>query len=571
MSYKNIEEDIYLSRRYDEWELEDQTRAFIARLHEYSSREGFGGISWIIGQIESGKSVLASMLANQLLLSAIDIRKVPLYQAPSKLLREIQRAIPKDIFDKDHFRIIERLSEVEPFDVFFIDEGYLSADAKDALTKQSKNFIQSLVTLRHSSVFSILNSQDDGILKRYRTKAQFKFYKSLTDGFIEENPIDKFAKKHAELIPILKQKETLFRITHPRFTNGYPRIRVGKLVMDYHDYCPWWNEEISRNFEGETFDAMLRRTEKIKDRSENLIKLLASKFHDKITIAIARGFLWDNYPELLIEFEDHLKYIVNAIKSRYKLEEFERLRYKRKEKEEEEEDDDNDTPSSHYVDKIYLPEVNRTISFQDFLLNFYRINLKTLPAKEREYHSLIMWDWANGKSQADIMDDRGGSPNTINDIIKKYRSGIKLSNDYHRVAFALEYYIALYTDGIRQGGQSQPDLMYYQNHDKLGPGEVKLIETKSNRIRFYINSRNSDHHSLTPSYEYCLNHGLKCFPLFYFWPKWGITPIMIPVNLPEGSSQYENSFFVEKASYEEYELNFKLFNKFTFFLAPPRQ
>ena len=565
MSYRNIDEDVYLSRWVDDWELGDQTTAFIARLHKYSSRKGFGGIAWTIGQIESGKSVLGSTMANQLLLSALDIRKVPLYQAPSKLLREIQRAIPKDIFDKDHFRIIERLSEVEPFDIFFLDEGYLGADAKDALTKTSKNFIQSLVTLRHSSVFSILNSQDDGILRGYRTKAQFKFYKSLTDGFIEENPRDKFARKHAELIPILKPQETIFRITHPRFTNGYPRIRTGILTMDYNDYCPWWNEEISRSFEGETFDAMLRRTEKIKDRSENLIKLLASKFHDKITIAVAKGFLWDNYPELLIEFEDHLKYIVNAIKSRYKLNELDRLKYDK----EIEKDENESITSSNYIDKIYLPEVNRNITVPDFLLNFYRINLKLLPAKDREYHSLIMYDWANGLSQADIMEQRGGSPNTINTIIKKYRSGIKLANIHHRVAFALEYYIALYTDGVRQGGQSQPDLMYYQNHDPLGPGEVKLIQTKSNRIRFYINSRNSDHHSLNPSYEYCLNHGLTRFPLFYFWPKWGITPMMIPVKLPEGGSQFENSFFVEKASYEEYELNFKLFNKFMFFRAPP--
>jgi len=566
MEYKRINSDIYYGRSNNSWELEDQTDEFITRLHEFSGKDGFGGIAWTIGQIESGKSVLGATLANQLLLYATDIRKVSLYQAPSKLLREIQRAIPKDVFDTDHFRIIERLSEVEPFDIFFLDEGYLGADAKDALTKSSKNFIQSLVTLRHSSVFSILNSQDDGILRGYRTKAQFKFYKSLTDGFIEENPRDKFAKRHAERIPILKPQETIFRITHPRFTNGYPRIRTGILLMDYHDYCPWWNEEISRSFEGETFDAMLRRIEKIKDRSEDLIRLLASKFHDKITINVAKGFLWDNYPELLIEFEDHLKYIVNAIKSRYKLEELERLKYGRKKVEKEEEEES--TKSSHHVNKIYLPEVSRDITFPDFLLNFYRINLKTLPAKEREYHSLIMWDWANGKSQADIMDDRSGSPNTINDIIKKYRSGIKLSNDYHRVAFALEFYIALYTDGIRQGGQSQPDLMYYQNHDPLGPGEVKLVQTKSNRIRFYINSRNTDHHSLTPSYEYCLNHGLQRFPLFYFWPKWGITPMMIPINLPSGSSQYENSLFVEKQDYEEYELNFKTFNKFTFFLSP---
>lgn len=519
-----------------------------------------------IGQMGGGKTVLLCTLINLLLTFGYEERNVALYQAPKSLLKAIQKAVPDHL--KSKFRIIERLHEIQPFDIFAMDEGILTANALEALTKNAQYFIESLIAARQMSVLSLLNTQDDGILRKYRTKAQFKFYKSLTDGYIEETFTDKFARKHQEILATLDPKYTLFRISHPWFSTKYPRIRTGYLYLPLRKYCPWFNDEISRYFEGENFDSALRKTRRIKERAESVIQLLASKFESKITIEVARGFLWDNYPMLLNEFEGHLKYIVNAIKSRYKLNQLERLKYSGDGDANDDEFDESESATVARVLNVYIPEMTRTTSFPDFLINFYRINLKHLSAAEREYHSLIMFDWANGLSQADIRENRGGSPATINTIIKKYRSGEKLVNDHFRIAFILEYYIALFTDARRLGGNHEPDLMYYQNFNALGPGEVKLVQTKSNRVRFYIYSRNSNHHALNPSFEYCLNHGLKRFPLFYYWPKWGQIPMMIPVMLPEGGSQYEYSFFVEKQDYEEYSLNFLTFNKFTFFLSP---
>ncbi len=179
-----------------------------------------------------------------------------------------------------------------------------------------------------------------------------------------------------------------------------------------------------------------------------------------------------------------------------------------------------------------------------------------------------MYDWVSGLSQREIRDNNGGSLTTINKIIKKYRSGDKLVNDNLRTCFVLEHFIAEKTNGKRLGGKSVPDLMYHENYKELGPGEVKLIIPGHGKkfVKFYVYSKDPNHHSLNPSFIYCLNKKVKRFPLFYFWPKWGDSPIMIPISLSNHKSSI--SFLIEIGDYDEYLLNFKTFNKFTFFYSP---
>jgi len=555
--FEYIDPKAYYSNFHKNDTLYDYTKIFVKAIKTLSKRPGFGGIAWITGTAGSGKSVLMCIIDNLLLQGSPEKRNIAFYQAPDSLLKAVKNAVPR--FMREKFRIIDRLSEIETFDVMNLDEGYLAADAKDYLKKNERNFIKSLTTLRHKSVITILNSLDDGILRGYRTKAQLRFYKQLTDGYIEENPKDRFAKLHAEAITSLEPHETIYRITQPHLLKF--GLRKGALVMPLKKYCPWYNDQISRSFEGENFDALLRETERIKERAEPLIKLLSSVFGPKITVSDAIGYLWDNHPSLLLEFEDQLKYIVSAIKTRYKLAKLNKKKYQRIEKLR----DDFDKKEEIYQ-KIQLPEINKETKFPEFLLQFYRLNLKTYEDAEKEYHALIMHDWANGLSQADIREQRGGAPNTINAIIKKYRSGANLLNDQLRVSYALEHYIARLTDGVRLGGKGEPDILYYENMKELGPGEVKLVQTRSNRIRFYLYSKNPNHHSLNASFKYCLEKGLERFPLFYYWPKWGIIPMLIYVQMPDqGTPALEYSIWVEKEKYEEYVMNFKLFNKFTFF------
>ena len=206
----------YINRRSKnpDKKLEDCTDQFLEILKKRANKPDFGGIIWTIGIAGAGKSALMCILCNLFLLFGFEKRNIALYQAPKRLLEEIQKAVPVHLRNK--FRIIETLSEVKPFDILCIDEGYLSADAKEALSKNSKNFIVSITTLRHSGIFTILNSFDNGILRGYRLKAQFRFYKLISDGYVDEVN-DRFAKRYGDIITELLPEETIFQITHVNF------------------------------------------------------------------------------------------------------------------------------------------------------------------------------------------------------------------------------------------------------------------------------------------------------------------------------------------------------------------
>lgn len=308
MSFDLIEVNDYLpSEPEDEDVLYEYTEEFIDCFKELANKEGFGGIFWIIGTFGAGKSALLCTLCTFFLKYGYEKRNVAFYQAPKKLLKAIQKAVPEEF--KNKFRIIETLSEVKSYDILCIDEGYLSADAKNALNKDSRNFIASLTTLRHSSVFTILNSPDDGILRGYRVKAQFRLYKLLPDGYIDEVN-DRFAKKYGELITNLTEKETIFQITHIDFLKK--GVRKGFFILPLKEYCPWYNDQISRHFEGEDFDAYMRKLIKKKARMEAVIQLLINKFGGDLNRKRAEGFLFDKHIKIFKEFESDMGNIVKV-------------------------------------------------------------------------------------------------------------------------------------------------------------------------------------------------------------------------------------------------------------------
>lgn len=562
MNIKNLidPEKFTRKQKQDGTILYDMTEEFLDVLKSYSPKEGFGIVMWIIGTFGSGKSVLLMMLAWQLYISSKGKRRIVLFRPPEKMLKTIYESVPED--HQNAFVSVERLDEVRSFDILCIDEGILNANAKRALHKDSENFKESLITLRHSSVITILNAQDDGILRGFRTIAQVRFYKTLTTGFIEETPKMKFIKNYKDLLTKhLKVQHALFEISHQTFINK--RITEGVIIMDYHDYFPWWNEDMSRSFDGEDFDARLRREKKIMQRAEQVIQLLGNTFGPSITNTFARGFLRDNHPQLFLEFEPHLKDLVAIIKTRFALSKFNKQKYYDKESVDLETLESSQTT----YQRIMIPNFEKDMTFQEFLLEFYRKNLTGLEDKEREYQALILHDWSNGLSQRAILENRGGNSYKINQVVKRYRSGIDLANDELRICYILEHYCALKTDGKRVSGIGKPDIMYFENVKELGPGEVKVVQPSGKSITLHLFSKNMNHHTLNPSYEYCLKNGLKRFPLFYFWPKWGESPMMIPVKMPQfrKSARLDYTITLLQEDYEEYKLDFNTFNKFTYF------
>ena len=512
-------------KRYIKWdttkssnepELYDLTDEFIEVFEKLSNKPGFGGIFWIIGTFGAGKSALLCILCNIFLKYGYEKRNIALFQAPEKLLETIQKAVPREF--KHKFRIVERLSEVKPFDILCIDEGYLSADAKKSLEKDSVNFIASLTTLRHSSVFTILNSPDDGILRGYRLKAQFRMYKLLPDGYIDEVN-DRFAKKYGDMITKLRGEQTIFQVTHIDFLEK--GIRRGALVLPLKKYCPWYNDQISRNFEGEDFDAYMRKLKKKKHRMEAVVQLLIDDFGNDLNRKRAEGFLFDDHIEIFREFESDIGNIVKV--ALYRL----YLRQK---------DESEDYHSRIY--ELELPSIITDNSKEDVsCANFFRAYyFNNLPFNKHKKAFLdIIYYWIRGFSQRKISFEIGVGLGTVNKLLQDYNLGAGLSSDLLRIKTVYEFWVAEATKGKRDGAKSKSDEWYFnENHEIIGCGECKLIDDISSTITLYQqalgNTRNKKM-TLGPSYNYCKENNIRFYPFFLRNPKWGNFDLVIPVEV----------------------------------------
>lgn len=527
----------YINRRSKNTDkkLEDCTDEFLNVIEKQANKPGFGGIIWTIGIAGAGKSALMCILCNLFLLYGFEKRNIALYQAPKKLLTEIQKAVPAHL--KDKFRIIETLSEVRPFDVFCVDEGYLSADAKEALNRDSKNFIASITTLRHSGVFTILNSFDNGILRGYRLKAQFRFYKLISDGYIDEVN-DRFAKRYGDVITELLPEVTIFQITHINFLRK--KIRRGALILPLKDYCPWYNDKISRSFEGEDFDALMRKLRKKKEKMGAIIQRLIDKFGTDLTKDKASGFLFDEHIEIFKEFETDLKKIVEVAKYRMWRDQKQR-------------DDDFNSETI----ELTIPKIIESKESDDACANFFKAYYyNNIPFNKHKASFLaIVPDWILGLSQRNIAYETGIGLGTVNNLLQKYNKGEGLDSDLLRTKTVYEFWIAHATGGKRDGGQSKPDIWYIDEKDNndneiLGCGECKLIDDVSATLTFYLQAlgnKKNKKMTLEPAYTYCKNNNIQYFPLFLRNPKWANTDIIIPIDINS-----DNKITVSKALLKEY-------------------
>jgi hypothetical protein len=513
---------IYVNRRSKDPDkkLEDCTDSFIDVIKKRANKSGFGGIMWIIGIPGAGKSALMCILCNLFLLYGYENRNIALYQAPEKLLEEIQKAVPAHL--KDKFRMIETLSEVQPFDILCIDEGCLSADAKDALIKESKNFIASITTLRHSSIFTIMNSLDNGILRGYRLKAQFRFYKTMSDGYVDEVN-DKFAKRYGDDITELLPEETIFQITHVNFLRK--KIRKGGLVLHLKDYCPWYNDKISRSFAGEDFDAYMRKLRKKKDKREAIYQLLIDKFGKDLKKERVSAFLFDDHIEIFKEFEMEIKQIVEVAKYRMW-------------KEQKQKDDDFNSETT----ELSIPQIITNKDSDDACAEFFKAYYyNNIPFnKDKASFLAIIPDWVLGLSQRNIVYETGIGTNKVNRLLQKYNKGTGLDSDLLRTKTVYEFWIAHSTKGKRDGGQSRPDIWYFiednvnQDNEIIGCGECKLIDDVSATLTFYLQSlgnKKNKKMTLEPAYTYCINNNIQYFPFFLRNPKWANADLLIIVDV----------------------------------------
>ena len=467
-------------------ELLDYSTLFLETIKKLSGKKGFGAIIWIVGTTGSGKSTLMCELDDILLKYSFPKRNVAFYQAPENLLKEVKKAVPSTLRNK--FRIIDKLTEVNKFDILNVDEGILSADAKNALTKDSVNFIGSLTTLRHNSVIIILNSLDNGILRGYRLKAQFRFYKLLTEGYMDEVN-DKFAKRHRDNITNLFPEQTIFSISHIDFLKA--KLRKGVLTLPMKKYCTWYNEKISRSFEGEDFDARMRRLVKKKLDIEDVILLLIRKFGGNLTIKLARGFLFDKYIETFRVFESDMKNIVEVAQFRM----FE----SRQEQEQEVQEEIIEQLS---VNTRYY---NISLEFADYVRDKLEI----------ESESIIGYELCRGKTYEQIVHD---NPEFTMYNVKKIAKKLKMKADgKSRLCYLFEDWHALRILNV-----PEDQLTKAVSHGRLRPdniwnGEIYSLKfSLKDKLKTFSYSISAD---LNPEFKMAVKNSTT-FRLVYFNPTW---------------------------------------------------
>jgi len=540
-------------------ELFDDTDRFIKFIQAKKGASDFGGIMWTVGGAGSGKTCLMCTFQNIFLLSDPE-RNVSFYKAPESILTAIKLSAPKKIYNR--IRIIDKLGEVEPLDIFSMDEGYLTASAKEALQKDKSNFEKSITTLRHKGVFTILNSLDDGILKGYRKKAQFQFFKLLTHGFIDETNI-KFLRKHEDIVTALFPEQTLFRTSHHMFITA--GMTQGILDLHKSEFCPWYSDEISRSFEGECFDANYRDELRRAEKREEVIKWIMENFGPRLAQSkiadLIEGTLYDEQNDLWYEFKNDLTLMRKIAYSRQdKLTDLEKKRNKI-------------LKDSETIFEIPALEANKETELRcaEFFREYYEINLpKYLDMNNQINKKLpeIFYLWVSSHSQKnEIQPEVKLSINTINENIQRYVTGScknkPLPHDDLRLCYCYEHYIASETGGVRDGRKSVPDILFHDDEGKIiGPGECKLFYEKPKSVSYYIDE------DLKPSHEYCLDNNIRYFPLFFRNPIkwWGNYDLMIPVDCnPPKSTRFPNRITITTAMINEGYLRFQNFDKLEFF------
>ena len=87
---------------------------------------------------------------------------------------------------KKYFDRIERLDEIEFNDIVIIDEGIISVNAKQALTKGMRDFDKFLAVLRHKRGCLFVLFQQFEVIKSLREMSDMTLYKSLPRKLIRK-------------------------------------------------------------------------------------------------------------------------------------------------------------------------------------------------------------------------------------------------------------------------------------------------------------------------------------------------------------------------------------------------
>lgn len=532
--------------------IKDRTREFVSMCLTNQKHNDFAPTIGILADRGRGKSCYEFIL-NRLLQSGNPNRSSAFYQSPPSLIDKIKESFPKAFSSR--FKVINDIYDTQIDDILNIDEAGNILNGKKALTIEQREFIEGLTFARHRHVPVIWCTTIPGVSKHLRILSEIMIYKRMNSGFvralIEEG--DKFAKKYASVLVKLPIDRALFRANYKYLVNAKGKeIHEGGLVMHKDLYCPWYTEAISQNMSEENMAAergkQLAAQLELEPFIEEIVRKYGPELKKGYAAKLIKGFILnEKSPQEILALKPYVPDLVARAFQRYH-ESATTMTIK--------------NPSK----TLNIPEVpelslDAPISFKSFLDAFYRnnlplhIELSQKTTLERDNIIEILQDWLDGVGQRSLRVDHKIGQNNLTRLFKIFKNGEGVIQDDLRLCYVYEHWIASLTGGKVESGTGKPDILF-EIDGKFYPGECKIRDNGQNCQSLDIREK------LKPSYEYCLEHKIPCFPVFWRDVKWqGYGPVDYYYTIDIGKS------FI--ANFEPLAVNILTnFNKEAFFLKP---
>ena len=219
----------------------DITTDFFEFLHSEKFNVNSGLIIYIVGKKGGGKTHKALSISHHLM---SERNFLAIYQGNPELTKSIQKT---KIYREDQVYHTSTTSQIKPHSTVNIDEGQLSLNAKNAQKKDSKEIEEALATLRHNNSHIIVNSQRwKGSLAALREQADIFIFCRL--NYLTIKAID-----DDEIRDILIRPENRIKAKGLKFSavviSNYEKWQNSGIVNFKLEDCPFWNNEISKNYE----------------------------------------------------------------------------------------------------------------------------------------------------------------------------------------------------------------------------------------------------------------------------------------------------------------------------------
>lgn len=309
MPHKRINTALYIKSK-EVIELDDISEGYVVFLESDKKRVKNSFIIWVIGGRGWGKTSLTFNEIN-ILLKDNPKRFVQFLKGPTQLIENIKEACPEEL--EDRFESIFKTRDIKKNAILVIDEGLLGLNAKEALKTEMRNLGKFLSKSRHPNIIVLINSVNLNILSEFRDMIDMVIYKHCASTFIKNNRgRDPFLEEYSEIITDLREWEGIMVSNYKWFE------KFGTISLKYEDWCPWFNDKISRYQKETSSDVVFDESNRIINNNKKIaiqiINEIGFIYHKRGGFDLFCTWLSDVHPDIYYDNQTQLKKIFNFYK-----------------------------------------------------------------------------------------------------------------------------------------------------------------------------------------------------------------------------------------------------------------